>query len=120
MKIWKKATALLLLVCMILPLAVSCSGKEDANQLVLFSAKGKRNYTVIRPENGSDRIVDAADQIADTLKEKLGITVSVTPDGEQTDEKDASDALWKSHVAKGITGIMTNRASKFVGLYQKD
>ncbi|MCQ2424506.1 MAG: glycerophosphodiester phosphodiesterase family protein [Lachnospiraceae bacterium] len=91
MKIWKKATALLLLVCIILPLAVSCSGKEDANQLVLFTAKGKRNYTVVRPENGSGRVVDAANRIADTLKEKLGITVSVVSDGKQTGEKDASD-----------------------------
>ena len=92
MIIWKKAVALLLLFCMILPLAVSCSGKEDANQLVLFSAKGKRNYTVVRPENGSDRIVNAADRIADALNEKLGITVSVAPDGVQTGEQDASDA----------------------------
>lgn len=86
MKIWKKATALLLLVCIILPLAVSCSGKEDANQLVLFTAKGKRNYTVVRPENGSGRVVDAADRIGGAIREILGIAADVVSDGEQTGE----------------------------------
>lgn len=91
MNYWKKAVTLLLLVCMVLPFTVSCSEKEDANRLVLFAAKGKHNYSVVFPANGSDRIAACADRIAGKLQEKLGISSDVRSDEDQTDGKKSSD-----------------------------
>ncbi len=94
MKSWKKAAALLLLLTMVLPMAVSCSNgakKKEAKQFVLFDPAGESNYTLVRSENASGVIVDSAKQINRVMQEKFGKTFDIKSDWVKRGEEIPTD-----------------------------